>query len=84
MKVGKCIQVNATNYSEHDIQGVGVRTVFLNGQKAVGFDVVNIADVGYTFHGGSSNSQVMGLATDSYDHYILTYTSAGSGDLLDF
>ena len=43
---GECLQVSATNYSEHDIQGVGVRTVFLKNGKAVGFDTVNIADVG--------------------------------------
>lgn len=84
VKEGGCIQVSATNYSEHDIQGVGVRTVFLNGKKAVGFDVVNIADVGYTFHGGSSNSQVIGLSSGTYDNYILTYTSAGNGEVLDF
>lgn len=82
--VGECIQVSATNYSEHDIQGIGVRTVFLKGKKAVGFDVVNIADVGYTFHGGSSNSQVIGLSSGTYDHYIMTYTSAGNEDLKDF
>ncbi len=83
-KIGECIQVSATNYSEHDIQGVGVRTVFLNGKKAVGFDVVNIADVGYTFHGGSTNSQVVGLNAGAYDNYILTYTSAGNGEAVDF
>ena len=82
--VGECIQVSATNYSGHDIQGVGVRTVFFSGKKAVGFDVVNIADVGYTFHGGSSNSQVIGLTTRNYDNYILTYTSAGNEDMMDF
>ena len=84
VKEGECIQVSATNYSEHDIQGVGVRTVFLSGKKAVGFDVVNIADVGYTFHGGSSNSQLIGLNATNYDNYILTYTSAGNEEALDF
>ncbi len=82
--VGECLQVSATNYSEHDIQGVGVRTVFLKNGKAVGFDTVNIADVGYTFHGGSTNSQVVGHNTSSYDNYILTYTSAGNDQLMDF
>ncbi|WP_029231508.1 hypothetical protein [Butyrivibrio sp. VCB2006] len=81
---GECLQVSATNYSEHDIQGVGVRTVFLKNGKAVGFDTVNIADVGYTFHGGSTNSQVVGHNTAKYDTYILTYTSAGNDPLMDF
>ena len=81
---GECLQVSATNYSEHDIQGVGVRTVFLKNGKAVGFDTVNIADVGYTFHGGSTNSQMVGHNTGSYDNYILTYTSAGNDVMMDF
>lgn len=81
---GECLQVSATNYSEHDIQGVGVRTVFLKNGKAVGFDTVNIADVGYTFHGGSTNSQVVGNNTGSFDNYILTYTSAGCDIMMDF
>jgi hypothetical protein len=81
---GECLQVSATNYSEHDIQGVGVRTVFLRNGKAVGFDTVNIADVGYTFHGGSTNSQMVGHNTGSYDNYILTYTSAGNDVMMDF
>ena len=81
---GECLQVSATNYSEHDIQGVGVRTVFLKNGKAIGFDTVNIADTGYTFHGGSSNSQVVGHNTGRYDTYILTYTSAGNDVLIDF
>jgi hypothetical protein len=76
-KKGSCLEVSATNYSEKDIQGVGVRTVFLKKGKPVSFDMVNIADVGYTFHGGSTNSQVLGMTAGDYDDYIMTYTSAG-------
>ena len=77
-KKGSCLEVSATNYSEKDIQGVGVRTVFLKDGKAVAFDTVNIADSGYTFHGGSTNSQAMGVTAGDYDEYIMTYTSAGN------
>ena len=76
-KKGTCLEVSATNYSEKDIQGVGVRTIFLKKGKPVAFDMVNIADVGYTFHGGSTNSQVLGMTARDYDDYIVTYTSAG-------
>lgn len=82
--IGGCIEVSATNYSQKDIQGVGVRTVFLNNGKPVAFDTVNIADVGYVFHGGSTNSQVIGSNAGSYDDYILTYTSAGNNQVVDF
>ncbi len=78
------IQVEATNYSEKDIQGVGVRTVFLKDGQAVAFDTVNIADVGYVFHGGSTNSQVVGYNAADYDEYIMTYTSAGDFSNTDF
>lgn len=70
------LEVSATNYSESDIQGVGVRTVFMKNGRAVGFDAVNIADYGYTFYGGSTNSQILGYNTKDYDNYILTYASA--------
>ncbi|SFC93091.1 hypothetical protein [Butyrivibrio sp. YAB3001] len=84
MDAGGCIEVSATNYSEHDIQGVGIRTVFLRNGSPVAFDTVNIADVGYTFHGGSTNSQMVGYNAGQYDNYIMTYTSAGNGTLTDF
>ncbi|MBQ3795095.1 MAG: hypothetical protein II842_02235 [Butyrivibrio sp.] len=83
-KIGGCIEVSATNYSSKDIQGVGVRTVFLKNGRPVAFDTVNIADVGYVFHGGSTNSQVIGYNAGTYDDYIMTYTSAGNGELIDF
>ena len=73
----KCIEISATNYSEKDIQGVGVRTLFTKNGRPVAFDTVNIADVGYTFHGGSTNSQMIGLNASDYDNYIITYISAG-------
>jgi hypothetical protein len=82
--IGECIEVSATNYSQKDIQGVGVRTVFLKNGKPVAFDTVNIADVGYVFHGGSTNSQVIGYNAGRYDDYILTYTSAGNNKVVDF
>ena len=84
VEVGECIQVSATNYSGKDIQGVGVRTVFLRQGKPVAFDTVNIADVGYTFYGGSTNSQMIGYNAGGYDDYIMTYTSAGGGELTEF
>ena len=83
-KMGECIEVSATNYSEKDIQGVGIRTVFLKKGKPVAFDTVNIADTGYVFHGGSTNSQVIGYNAGAYDDYIMTYTSAGNEVTLDF
>lgn len=70
-----CINVSAHNKSDFDVNGVGVRTVFMKDGKAVGFDTVNIADVGTTFKGGSTNSQQVGMNTSDYDDYILTYTS---------
>lgn len=73
---GGLIEVSATNYSKYDVEGVGVRTVFFKNGRAVGFDTVNIADSGYVFHGGSTNSQVIGYNTSSYDDYIITYTCA--------
>ncbi|SFP82648.1 hypothetical protein SAMN04487928_10944 [Butyrivibrio proteoclasticus] len=73
----QCIEVSATNYSEKDIQGVGIRTLFTKNGKAVAFDTVNIADVGYIFRGGSTNSQIIGLNASDYDNYIITYISAG-------
>ena len=82
--VGECLQVSATNYSEHDLQGVGIRTIFLRNGRPVAFDTVNIADTGYTFHGGSTNSQVLGYNAGVYDNYIMTYTSAGNDVLMDF
>lgn len=82
--VGECVQVSATNYSGKDIQGVGVRTVFLRKGKPVAFDTVNIADVGYTFHGGSTNSQIIGYNAGKYDDFILTYTSSSGAELTEF
>lgn len=72
---GELVQVSATNYSDKDIQGVGVRTVFLKDGQAVAFDTVNIADEGITFHGGSNNFQEVGMFAGNYDDYLLTYTS---------
>ena len=83
-RIGECIEVSATNYSEKDIQGVGIRTVFLKKGKPVAFDTVNIADTGYVFHGGSTNSQVIGYNAGTFDDYIMTYTSAGNEVVLDF
>ncbi len=83
-QLDECIEVSATNYSENDIQGVGIRTLFMNDGEAVGFDTVNIADVGYTFHGGSTNSQIVGCSVGEYDDYIMTYTSAGFSGSEDF
>ena len=76
--IGRCVEVSATNYSKFDIQSVGVRTVFMKNGKAVAFDTVNIADSGITFHGGSTNSQIIGYDAGDYDNYVLTYTSVGS------
>ncbi len=83
--IGKCVEVSATNYSKFDIQSVGVRTVFMKNGRAVAFDTVNIADSGIIFHGGSTNSQIIGYQAGDYDNYVLTYTSVGTqaykGDL---
>lgn len=76
--IGDCVEVSATNYSKFDIQSVGVRTVFMKNGKAVAFDTVNIADSGIIFHGGSTNSQVIGVSAGDYDNYFLTYTSVGT------
>ena len=76
--------VEATNYSEHDLQGVNVRTLFLRNGKPIAFDYVNIADAGTTFHGGSTNCQVIGFNIGSYNDFILTYTSAGSTSEIDY
>ena len=76
--IGDCVQVSATNYSEYDIQSVGVRSVFMKNGKAVAFDTVNIADAGITFHGGSTNSQVIGTRAGDYDDMILTYTTVSN------
>ena len=76
--IGRCVEVSATNYSKFDIQSVGVRTVFMKNGKAVAFDTVNIADSGITFHGGSTNSQIIGYDAGDYDNYVLTYTSVGT------
>ena len=75
---GECVEVSATNYSKFDIQSVGVRTVFIKNGRAVAFDTVNIADTGIIFHGGSTNSQVVGTYAGDYDNYIMTYTSVGT------
>jgi len=79
-----CLNVSAHNKSDFDVNGVGVRTVFMKDGKPVGFDTVNIADVGTTFRGGSTNSQQIGLNASDYDDFILTYTSCSDmalGDL---
>lgn len=67
--------VEGTNYSNNDIQGINVRTVFLKNGKAVGFGTVNIADYGYTLCSGSTNTQELGQFVSDYDSYILTYTT---------
>ena len=76
--IGDCIEVIATNYSEYDIQSVGVRSVFMKNGKAVAFDTVNIADAGITFHGGSTNSQVIGTRAGDFDDMIITYTTVSN------
>ncbi len=81
--IGDYIEVCATNYSEFDIQSVGVRSVFMKNGKAVAFDTVNIADAGITFHGGSTNSQVIGLTAGDYDNLILTYTSVSNHSMTE-
>ncbi len=76
--IGDCVEVSATNYSEFDIQSVGVRSVFIKNGRAVAFDTVNIADAGVTFHGGSTNSQVIGTRAGDYDDMIITYTTVSN------
>ena len=70
------IEVSATNMMGRDIQCVDVRTVFIKNGRAVAFDKVNIADAGTTFHGGSTNSQMIGMFAGDYDNFIMTYTTA--------
>ncbi len=77
-KLDQCVEVRATNYSKFDVQSVGVRTVFMKNGMAVAFDTVNIADSGIIFHGGSTNSQVIGTTAGDYDNYVLTYTTVGT------
>ena len=72
------VELSATNYSKYDVQGVGVRTIFLKNGKPVAFDTVNIADAGTAFHGGSTNSQVIGTRAGDYDDMIITYTSVSN------
>jgi hypothetical protein len=80
---GEYVEVSATNYSEFDIQSVGVRSVFMKDGRAVAFDTVNIADAGITFHGGSTNSQVIGVTAGDYDNIILTYTSVSNHSITE-
>ncbi len=70
-----CLEVSATNKAAADLQIVGVRTVFIKDGKAVAFDTVNIADEGWLFRSGSTNSQYIGEYTGDYDHFIMTYTA---------
>ena len=72
---GRLVELSATNYSKYDIQGVGVRTIFLKEGKPIAFDTVNIADLGTTFRGGSTNCQVVGMNVSDYDDVVVTYTS---------
>ena len=72
---GHIVELSATNYSKYDIKGVGVRTIFLKDGKPIAFDTVNIADVGTTFRGGSTNYQVVGMNVSDYDDVVVTYTS---------
>ncbi|MCR4903756.1 MAG: hypothetical protein K6A23_12920 [Butyrivibrio sp.] len=72
---GNTLKVEGTNYSDEDVQGVNIRTVFLKDGSAVGFNTVNIADSGYTLGSGNTNSQEIGQLVSDYDSYILTYTT---------
>ena len=74
-KNGSLVELSATNYSKYNVQGVGVRTIFLKNGKPIAFDTVNIADVGTTFRGGSTNYQVVGMNVSDYDDVVVTYTS---------
>ena len=75
---GHLVELSATNYSKYDIQGVGVRTIFLKNGKPIAFDTVNIADLGTIFHGGSTNYQVVGMNVLDYDDVVVTYTSVSN------
>lgn len=81
--IGDCVEVSATNYSEFDVQSVGVRTVFMKNGRAVAFDTVNIADAGITFHGGSTNSQIIGTRAGDYDDMIITYTTVSNHSMAE-
>ena len=81
--IGDCVEVIATNYSKFDIQSVGVRSVFMKNGRAVAFDTVNIADAGTTFHGGSTNSQVIGARAGDYDDVIITYTTVSNHSMAE-
>ncbi len=80
-KSGQVIELTATNYAKYDIQAANVRTVFMKNGKAVAFDTVNIADMGVTFHSGSTNSQVVGMNAGDYDDYLITYTTSSASDI---
>ncbi|MBE5829624.1 MAG: hypothetical protein E7305_09210 [Butyrivibrio sp.] len=77
-KNGHLVELSATNYSKYDIQGVGVRTIFLKNGKPIAFDTVNIADLGTTFRSGSTNYQVVGMNVSDYDDVVVTYTSVSN------
>ena len=66
-----------------DIQSVGVRSVFMKNGRAVAFDTVNIADAGITFHGGSTNSQIIGTRAGDYDDMIITYTTVSNHSMAE-
>ena len=74
-KIDNEVKVSATNNSNSDVQSVGVRTLFMNGGRAVAFDTVNIADSGINFKGGSTNSQMIGAHGGNYDAMVMTYTT---------
>ncbi len=78
---GQLVELTATNYAEYDIQCANVRTVFMKNGKAVAFDTVNIADMGITFHSGSTNSQVVGMNAGDYDDFVITYTSVANNSI---
>ena len=75
---GHLVELSATNYSKYDIQGVGVRAIFLKNGKPIAFDTVNIADLGTIFHGGSTNYQVVGMNVPDYDDVVVTYMSVSN------
>ena len=78
---GDCLEVSATNKAGSDLQGVGVRAIFIKDGKAVAFDKVNIADEGIVFRSGSTNSQYIGEYAGDYDNFIMTYTSVSDKPL---
>ncbi len=78
---GHFVELSATNHSRADVQGACVRTIFLKNGKPVAFDTVNIADVGTTFRGGSTNYQEVGMNVFDYDDVIVTYTSVANSPL---